>query len=111
MNYPKMKELSLRLLKNFGNSKRCILVKKEGKEIKEYKGVGVKLDYNSEAVGSNDNMVEAGDAKLLCLFDVPPREMVDMIKFGADTFNIINAGQLNPDGNLDLLYTLQIRRT
>lgn len=111
MNYDKMRILAQRLLKSFGNSKSCILVKREDGKINQYKGFGVKLDYNSEAVGSNDNMIKAGDAKLLCLFETAPSEMTDMIKFSTDTFNIINVGELNPAGATTVLYTLQIRRT
>lgn len=111
MNYNKLRTVSLNLLKQFGNAKKCTLLKKENGKIVEYKGVGVKLDYNSEAVGSNDNMIKAGDAKFLCLFDVQPSEMTDIIKFEQDTFNIINAGVLSPNGITSVLYTLQIRRT
>ena len=110
MNYKNMQKLAISLLKQFGNSKACTLTKRVDGKIITYKGVGVKLDYSSEVIGSNDNIIKAGDAKLLCYFDVAPTEMIDLIDFAGDRFNIINAGELAPDGNTNILYTLQIRR-
>lgn len=111
MNYVKMQKVAIKLLQKFGNTQTCFLLKKENGKIVSHKGVGVKLDYNSEAIGSNNNMIKAGDAKLLCYFDVEPTEMVDIIKFKDDTFSIINAGALNPNGLTNIMFTLQIRRT
>ena len=110
MDYNNSKMIALKLLSNFGNTKKCTLIKKEDNTVKTYKGVGVKLDYSSETIGSNDNIIKAGDAKLLCMFDTAPTEMTDLIEFNGIRFNIINAGELSPNGELDILYTLQVRK-
>lgn len=108
MNYPKLKQTAIKLLKSFGNPKKCILFKKENNVIVEYKGVGVKLKYDAEAV--DGNIIKMGDAKVLCYFDVEPTEMVDIIQIENDKFNIIHAGDVSPDNITKLLYTLQVRR-
>lgn len=111
MNYSKMRQVATKLLKSFGNSKNSILIhKEENGETKEYKGLAVKLKYNSEAIGLTGNVIQAGDAKILCLFDVMPVESVDIIRIGDETFSIINSGDTSPNNVTKLLYTLQVRK-
>lgn len=110
MNYVRMKQVSLNLLKKFGNIKKSILFHRENDSVVEYKGYAVKLNYDSEAIGLNSNVIETGDAKVLCLFNVSPVETVDIIQIGSDKFSIIHSGDTSPDNVTKLLYTLQVRK-
>ena len=75
-----MKAVAKKLLTKFGNVKNCILYHAEGKNITTYKGIGVKLGYSSEAIGMNANTIKAGDAKIICQFDIMPTENTDVIE-------------------------------
>lgn len=105
-----MKTLANNLLKQFGNQKNCKLYHKEGDVVKEYKGVGVYLKYSSEAIGLNNNVIKAGDAKIICQFPIMPTETVDIVEMEGDKFSIVNVGLLSPDNVTKVLYTLQVRR-
>lgn len=111
MNYPQMRQTALNLLRTFGNPKKSILFhREENGDIKEYKGVAVKLRYDEETIGLNANVIKAGDAKVLCLFDVMPTETVDIIQIENEKFSIIKAGDLSPDNITKILFTLQVRK-
>lgn len=110
MNYLKMKQLATNLLKKFGNTQSCILYHTENKAVTAYNGICVKLNYDSEAIGSNSNIIKAGDAKVICQFDVMPVENTDVIEIQGEKFNIISSGDTSPDNNIKILYTLQVRR-
>lgn len=111
MNYTKMKQVSLKLLKTFGNVKKSILIHKEDDgSIVEYKGYAVKLNYDSETRGLMSNVIKAGDAKVLCLFDVMPVESVDILQIEDEKFSIVNSGDTSPDNITKLLFTLQVRK-
>ena len=110
MNYQKMKALARTLLSKFGNVQDCWLYHEENKAVVTYRGIGVKLNYDSEAIGSNSNIIKAGDAKVLCQFDIMPVENTDVIEIGGERFNIVNSGDTSPDNVTKILYTLQVRR-
>lgn len=80
------------------------------KVYEEYTGIGVKLDYSSEAIGSNDNIIQAGDVKIICQFDIEPVEDKDRITAGGISFNIIQCGKVEPDAQTAVIYTLQCRK-
>lgn len=106
-----MRSVAINLLKNFGNPNKCILTHREDDgTFKEYRGVGVKLKYSEEAIGLNSNVIKAGDAKVLCYFDVMPIETVDIIQIENQKFSIIHCGDLSPDNITNILYTLQVRK-
>lgn len=111
MNYLQMKQIARKLLSNFGNTKHCKLYHKESdNSITEYKGLGVYLKYNSEAIGLNNNVIKAGDAKIICQFDIMPTETIDIIEMEGEKFSIVNVGLLSPDNIIKILYTLQVRK-
>lgn len=110
MDYKQMKSVARKLLSNFGNIKRCKLYHKENDGVVEYKGIGVKLNYDSEAIGLNNNVIQAGDAKIICQFDIMPTETIDVIEMEGDKFSIIHSGELSPDNIVKILYTLQVRK-
>ena len=115
MNYLQMKQIAKKLLYNFGNTKRntkhCKLYHKESDgSVTEYKGLGVYLKYNSEAIGLNNNVIKAGDAKIICQFDIIPTETIDIIEMEGEKFSIVNVGLLSPDNITKILYTLQVRK-
>lgn len=108
MDYPSLKQTAINLLREFGNSKNCVLLKRENGEVKKYNGVGVKLRYDAQAI--DGNIIKMGDAKILCYFDVEPTEMVDIIQIENDSFSILHAGDTSPDNVTKLLYTLHVRQ-
>lgn len=110
MNYIALKKTAVNLLKKFGNVNKSVLLHKEDGKIVEYKGYAVKLNYDSEAIGLNGNVIQAGDAKVLCMFDVMPVETVDVIKIEDERFSIVHSGDTSPDNVTKLLYTLQVRK-
>lgn len=111
MNYVLMKNnVAKKLLKKFGNIKSCVLYHTENKNIITYKGIGVKLNYDSEAIGMNSNIIKAGDAKVICQFDVMPTENVDVIEIEGEKFNVIHSGDTSPNNITKILFTCQVRR-
>lgn len=110
MNYLKMKAVATNLLKKFGNVKTCYLYRKEGNSVSVYKGLGVKSNYDSEAIGLNGNVIKAGDAKIICQFDVMPTESIDIIEIEGEKFSIVHSGDVSPDNKTKILYKLQVRK-
>ena len=122
MDYGKYKKIAIKLLSKFGTSKNIILKKDTGEPVsdpvtkrvvktyKNYSGYGVKLGYETEAIGTLDNIIKAGDVKIICIFNEEPSEQKDQIIFGKDTYNIINVKKIDPDASTVVLYTLQCRR-
>jgi len=110
MNYLKMKALARNLLTKFGNVQDCWLYHQVNKSTVTYRGIGVKLNYDSEAIGSNSNIIKAGDAKVLCQFDVMPVENTDVIEIGGERFNVVSSGDTSPDNITKILFTCQVRR-
>lgn len=123
MEYGKFQNVAIKLLSKFGTSKNIKLkkdtensivdpvTKRSVKAYKTYTGYGVKLGYETEAIGSLDNIIKAGDVKIICVFDVEPTEQKDQIIFGNDAFNIINVKKVDPDASTVVLYSVQCRRT
>lgn len=110
MNYLKMKALARNLLTKFGNVQDCWLYHQENKSTVTYRGIGVKLNYDSEAIGSNTNIIKAGDAKVICQFDVMPVENTDVIEIGGERFDVVSSGDTSPDNVTKIIFTCQVRR-
>lgn len=110
MNYSALKKTAENLLRQFGNAKTCYLYRKERNSVSVYKGVGVKSNYDSEAIGLNGNVIKAGDAKIICQFEVMPTESIDIIEMEGEKFSIVNSGDISPDNKTKLLYKLQVRK-
>lgn len=111
MNYEKLKNnVAKKLLTKFGNTKTCILYHTQNRQVVTYRGIGVKLNYDSEAIGSNSNIIKAGDAKVICQFPVMPTENVDVIEIEGEKFNVIHSGDTSPDNVTKIIYTCQVRR-
>lgn len=106
-----MKAVARKLLTKFGNTKNCTLYHAEGKNITTYKGIGVKLNYEAEAIGSNSNIIKAGDAKIICQFDVMPVENTDVIDMEGEKFNVISSGDTSPSNTTKIIFTCQVRRS
>lgn len=106
--YEVLKNTASFLLKKYGTS--CVLYHKESDNVVEYKGVGAKFKYESEAIGMSGNTIKAGDAKVICQFPVTPIETVDIIKIGVESFSIISMMETSPDNNSKIIYTLQVRK-
>lgn len=112
MNYVAMQKLAASLLTKFGNVQNCYLIHKEkDKTVTRYKGLGVKLNYSSEAIGSNANIIQAGDAKVICQFDVMPVENTDVIEIEGERYNVIHSGDTSPDNITKIIFTCQVRRS
>ena len=59
---------------------------------------------------SNANIIKAGDAKVICQFDVMPVENTDIIIINGERYNIVASGDTSPDNITKIIYTLQVRR-
>ena len=105
-----MKAVARKLLSKFGNVKNCILYHAEGKTITVYKGIGVKLGYSSEAIGMNANTIKAGDAKIICQFDIMPVENTDVIEIEGEKFNVLDSGDTSPSNMIKIIFTCHCRR-
>ena len=105
-----MKNVARKLLSKFGNVKNCILYHAEGKNITTYNGIGVKLGYSSEAIGMNANTIKAGDAKIICQFDVMPIENTDVIEIEGEKFNVLDSGDTSPSNTIKIIFTCHCRR-
>ena len=110
MNYVAMQQLARQLLTKFGNTQNCVLIHRENGVTTRHRGLGVKLNYSSEAIGSNANIIKAGDAKVICQFDVMPVENTDVIEINGEQYNIFSSGDTSPDNVTKILFTLQVRR-
>ena len=110
MNYTAMQNLATNLLTKFGNTQFCVLLHRENGVTSEHRGLCVKLNYSSEAIGSNANIIKAGDAKVICQFDVMPVENTDIIIINGERYNIVASGDTSPDNITKIIYTLQVRR-
>lgn len=110
--YGNMKNTARKLLSKFGNTTACILYHydKGSKTITQYKGLGVKLNYETEAIGMNSNIIKAGDAKVICQFDIMPVENTDVIEIEGEKFNVVSSGDTSPNNITKILYTCQVRR-
>lgn len=105
-----MKNVARKLLSKFGNVKNCILYHSEGTTVTTYKGIGVKLNYSSEAIGMNANTIKAGDAKIICQFDVMPVENTDVIEIEGEKFNVLDSGDTSPSNVTKIIFTCHCRR-
>lgn len=107
-NYDDFADTAREMLTESGN--RCVLYHKEGGTIKEYSGIGAKFDYESEAIGSNNNIIKSGDCRFLCQFSVQPAETVDTIKFGTVIYNVVRVGEISPDNEHVVIYKVVMRK-
>lgn len=80
------------------------------KTYEDYEGVGVKLNYSEEVIGEGDNIIKAGDVKIICQLTEEPTEDQDQIILGRHTYNIISVEDVAPDDTLVIIYKLQCRR-
>ena len=111
MNFEQnMKNVAKKLLSKFGNVKNCILYHAEGRNIVTYKGIGVKLNYSESAIGYNANIIKAGDAKIICQFDIMPVENTDVIEIEGEKFNVLNSGDTSPSNVVKIIFTCHCRR-
>ena len=77
---------------------------------KDYEGIGCKFNYTTEAIGTSNNIILAGDVYFLCQFDVDPTENDDQIILGKNTYSVISWEDLSPDGSIAILYKIQCRK-
>lgn len=79
-------------------------------EYKEYEGVGCRLNYSAEEIGTLGNIINAGDVKILCQFPEFPTEVEDQIILGKSTYNIISVNEVNPDDSISILFKCQCHK-
>lgn len=122
-NYSKMRNMATGLLTQFGN--KFVLKKPEGvasynpktkkteQKYKEYPGTCVKKTYSAEAIGTNDNIIHAGDVSFVCTMDdikIIPVENTDKVIYGGISYNIIDVSTSDPSGSAVVVHTLHCRR-
>lgn len=76
----------------------------------EHEGIGCRFNYSAEEIGTNDNIINAGDVKILCQLPVFPTEAEDQIIFGKSTYNIISVDEVNPDDSISIIFKCQCRK-
>lgn len=106
--YDSFKNLGNKLLTKFGAV--CYLYRRTDTGVEKYTGIAAKFNYESEAIGMNNNVIKAGDAKILCQFSVTPVETDDYIEFAGENFNIVTVSEVSPDNTSKVIYELQVRR-
>lgn len=79
-------------------------------EYVDYSGVGCKFNYTTEAIGTSNNIIQAGDVYILCQLPVDPTEDSDQITLGRYTYNVITWEDLSPDDSISILYKIQCRK-
>ena len=79
-------------------------------EYEEYEGIGCRFGYSAEEIGTNDNIINAGDVKILCQLPEFPTEAEDYIVFGKSTYSIVTVEEVNPDDTTSILLKCQCRR-
>lgn len=79
-------------------------------EYEEFEGIGCRFNYSSEEIGTNDNIIRAGDVKILCQLPEFPTEAEDLIIFGKSAYNIISVDEVNPDDTTSILFKCQCRK-
>lgn len=109
IDYSEFYETGKDLIEEFGSD--AVLRKLVGKKTVSYDGIAVRLRYSEEIIGSNDNIINAGDVKFICQFPTAPSAMKDLIVFGGKSYNVISVDEICPDGSTVLLYIVQTRRT
>lgn len=70
-------------------------------------GKGLLSQFNVNEI--NGTLIEQGDVKLMCSFDVTP-VFDDIIEIGNVKYVVKNVAPLNPDGNTVIYYNLQLRK-
>ena len=80
-------------------------------EYEEFSGIGCRFNYSSEEIGTNDNIISAGDVKIICQLPEFPTESEDLIVFGKYTYNIISVDEVNPDDSTSILFKCQCRKS
>lgn len=79
-------------------------------EYEEYEGLGCRFNYSAEEIGTIDNIINAGDVKILCQLSEFPTESEDQIIFGKSIYNIVSVDELNPDDSISILFKCQCRK-
>lgn len=79
-------------------------------EYQEYEGIGCRFGYSAEEIGTNDNIINAGDVKIICQLPEFPTEAEDLIIFGKSTYNIVSVEEVNPDDTTSILLKCQCRK-
>lgn len=69
-------------------------------------GYAVQEAYDASMI--DGTVIRAGDVKLLCSFDVEPKEG-DKIEFAGKVYAVISIEPLKPDGKTAITYTIQGR--
>lgn len=107
-NYADFYDTAREMIDEFGGV--CTLTKLIDGKIEKYRGRGIKLNYSSEAIGINNNVVKAGDCQILCQFDVEPTETADTVRLGNTEYTIVTVGDISPDNETVIIYRLQARK-
>lgn len=70
------------------------------------KGKGILSNYDDSLV--NGTSINAGDVKIMCIFDKEPI-VGDVIKMGGRDYTVVRVNGLNPDGKCVIYYDIQAR--
>ena len=120
MNYGKVQTLAEYLVSKFGSD--AILKKATGQQkfdpitgmterpFRQVLGKAILTHYEVEAMGTKDNLIQAGDVRIIAVLPEKPVEVDDSILFGDTEYNIISVKTVVPNAKDVIVYELQGRR-
>lgn len=115
MNYNHTADRITKILKKYGSL--CLFEVKEKSvynpltneyenENRTIGGYAVRENYNNDII--DGSLIQAGDVRFVCSFKQKPK-IGNILKFGKDTYTIINVETINPNGEIDVVYIIQAR--
>ena len=121
MDYTSLRAVADSLITDFSNGQSAILLK--GEEIRDPKtgkitknlieaesGLAVMTNYSEEAIAASGGVLNAGDVKFVCRFNIKPTETKDRIRYANVDYNIIHCRPINPTGDYVVTYVIQGRK-
>lgn len=116
MNYQKYKDKAETKINQYGSP--CKIIRKGDNEVYDeetdtYKGddieiKGVALMRNYDLRDIDGTVIQMNDVEFLASFSEMP-QTGDTIIFGSKSYTVVRAKPLNPNGLLDIFYTIQAR--
>lgn len=120
MNYGKFQTLAGSLVSKFGSD--AILKKATGQQkfdpitgmterpFRQVLGKAILTHYEVEAIGSKDDLIQAGDVRIIAVLPEKPVEIKDSIVLKDTEYNIVSVKTVKPNAEDVIVYELQGRR-
>lgn len=115
MTYQKYADKAYKKIKQYGSP---VTVKSSGKKVyddktntytdtgNEFHGFAIQRNYDQRDIDGTN--IRVGDVQFMAVLDGVPKSN-DKITFGGKSYTVINVNTLNPDGTVNIFYTIQGR--